>query len=178
MLQHFRQKEQAFFHRHPSWPTNATPERKQKMKKWRLFLQPSARRLTAESTQSATILLDIETSPTRARRLSLYVVVQTMTGLLYSGSGYRALSFPLPPRLKKKRPPCRYLWQSYRTKQETVEIQHTGNIHMSKRELIDRICEINKTAKAEFLATFSEEELQNYLEHLRDLDLEELTVCA
>lgn len=49
---------------------------------------------------------------------------------------------------------------------------------MNKRELIDRICEINKTAKAEFLATFSEEELRNYLEHLRDLDLEKLTVCA
>jgi len=51
-------------------------------------------------------------------------------------------------------------------------------MHMSKRELIDRICEINKTAKAEFLAIFSEEELQSYLEHLRELDLEELTVCA
>jgi hypothetical protein len=46
---------------------------------------------------------------------------------------------------------------------------------MSKRELIDHICEINKTARAEFLATFSEEELQNYLEHLRQLRLEELT---
>ena len=49
---------------------------------------------------------------------------------------------------------------------------------MSKRELIDHICEINKTAKAEFLAIFSEEELQSYLEHLRELDLEELIVCA
>jgi hypothetical protein len=49
---------------------------------------------------------------------------------------------------------------------------------MSKRELIDRICEINKTAKAEFLATFSEEELRNYLEHLKELNLEELIVCA
>jgi hypothetical protein len=49
---------------------------------------------------------------------------------------------------------------------------------MSKRELIDRICEINKTARAEFLATFSEEELQNYFEHLRQLSLEEPTICA
>ncbi len=49
---------------------------------------------------------------------------------------------------------------------------------MSKRELIDRICEINKTARAEFLATFSEEELQNYFEHLRQLGLEEPTICA
>ncbi len=49
---------------------------------------------------------------------------------------------------------------------------------MSKRELIDCICEINKTAKPEFLATFTEEELKKYLEHLMELDLEELLVCA
>jgi hypothetical protein len=49
---------------------------------------------------------------------------------------------------------------------------------MSKRELIDYICEINKTAKAEFLAKFSEEELKAYLEHLMELDLEEILVCA
>ena len=30
---------------------------------------------------------------------------------------------------------------------------------MSKRELIDCICEINKTAKPDFLAKFSEDEL-------------------
>jgi hypothetical protein len=49
---------------------------------------------------------------------------------------------------------------------------------MSKRELIDCICEINKSAKAEFLARFSEEELKDYLEHLMELDLEEILVCA
>ena len=49
---------------------------------------------------------------------------------------------------------------------------------MSKRELIDCICEINKSAKAEFLATFSEEELKDYLEHLMELDLEEILVCT
>ncbi|MEJ2703225.1 MAG: hypothetical protein P8Z79_12360 [Sedimentisphaerales bacterium] len=49
---------------------------------------------------------------------------------------------------------------------------------MSKRELIDYICRINKTAKAEFLAAFSEEELNDYLEHLMALDLEELVVCG
>ena len=49
---------------------------------------------------------------------------------------------------------------------------------MSKRELIDCICEINKTAKPEFLASFSEEDLSAYLEHLMDLDLEQLTVCC
>jgi hypothetical protein len=37
---------------------------------------------------------------------------------------------------------------------------------MSKRELIDCICEINKSAKPEFLASFSEEDLKSYLEHL------------
>ncbi|MHC4430654.1 MAG: hypothetical protein ACYS14_09105 [Planctomycetota bacterium] len=47
---------------------------------------------------------------------------------------------------------------------------------MSKRELIDYICEINKSAKTEFLATFSEEDLKAYLEHLLELDLEELAV--
>ena len=48
---------------------------------------------------------------------------------------------------------------------------------MSKRELIDYICKINKTAKPEFLAAFQEEELNAYLEHLMELDLEELVVC-
>ena len=45
---------------------------------------------------------------------------------------------------------------------------------MSKRELIDYICEINRSAKPEFLASFSEQELRIYLEHLMELDLEEL----
>jgi hypothetical protein len=41
---------------------------------------------------------------------------------------------------------------------------------MSKRELIDCICEINKGAKPEFLAAFSRDELGEYLDHLMDLD--------
>lgn len=49
---------------------------------------------------------------------------------------------------------------------------------MSKRELIDCICEINKTAKPPFLAAFSEEQLQSYLEHLMELDLEKLAICS
>ena len=49
---------------------------------------------------------------------------------------------------------------------------------MSKRELIDYICEINKSAKPEFLADFSERELNSYLEHLMELDLKELAVCC
>ncbi len=47
---------------------------------------------------------------------------------------------------------------------------------MSKRELIDCILEINRSAKPCFLASFSEDELQAYLEHLMELDLEELAV--
>ena len=49
---------------------------------------------------------------------------------------------------------------------------------MSKRELIDCICEINRSARPEFLARFSEEDLSTYLEHLMELDLEELAVCS
>jgi hypothetical protein len=49
---------------------------------------------------------------------------------------------------------------------------------MDKRELIDCICEINKSAKPEFLAKFSEEDLNAYLENLMELDLEELVVCS
>ncbi|MCK4752313.1 MAG: hypothetical protein KAS75_02625 [Planctomycetes bacterium] len=49
---------------------------------------------------------------------------------------------------------------------------------MSKRELIDCICEINKSAKPEFLANFPEEDLNAYLEHLMELDLQELAVCC
>ena len=49
---------------------------------------------------------------------------------------------------------------------------------MSKRELIDCIREINKGAKPQFLARFSEEQLDEYLEHLLELDLKELALCA
>lgn len=49
---------------------------------------------------------------------------------------------------------------------------------MDKKELIERICEINATAKTEFLAQFGEEDLAAYLNHLMELDLEELVVCS
>ena len=49
---------------------------------------------------------------------------------------------------------------------------------MDKRELIDCICEINKSARAEFLDHFSEAELNEYLEHLMELDLEEIAVAG
>jgi hypothetical protein len=73
--------------------------------------------------------------------------------------------------LKKNRKLCRYCEQPL---EKIIE----GFGDMSKRELIDCICEINKSAKPEFLAGFAEDELKNYLEHLMELDLEELLVCA
>jgi hypothetical protein len=48
---------------------------------------------------------------------------------------------------------------------------------MDKQELIDSIREINKTAKPEFLARFSEEELSTYLKQLMRLHPEELAVA-
>ena len=58
----------------------------------------------------------------------------------------------------------------------TIKIRK--DIRMSKRELIDCILEINKSADPEFLARFDEEQLNDYLEHLMELDLEELAVCC
>ena len=49
---------------------------------------------------------------------------------------------------------------------------------MSKREIIDCIMEINKGAKPEFLAQFPMEDLDTYLEHLMELDLEEIALCV
>jgi hypothetical protein len=42
---------------------------------------------------------------------------------------------------------------------------------MDKKELVERICEINRTAKPEFLARFSERELSAYLDHLMESNL-------
>lgn len=49
---------------------------------------------------------------------------------------------------------------------------------MSKYEIIDCIMELNKTAKTEFLDQFTAEELDMYLEHLMQVDLEEVAICA
>ena len=49
---------------------------------------------------------------------------------------------------------------------------------MSKRELIDYICQINKTAKPEFLADFSEEDLSSYLDNLLEINAEDMTLCV
>ena len=53
-----------------------------------------------------------------------------------------------------------------------------GVMSMSKREIIDVILEINKGAKPEFLAQFPIDELDLYLEHLMEVDLEYECVCA
>lgn len=57
-------------------------------------------------------------------------------------------------------------------------VQNLGAQLMSKDELIDCICEINKGASAEFLAGFSQEELSEYLEHLMELDIEQLVAAG
>lgn len=49
---------------------------------------------------------------------------------------------------------------------------------MGKYEIIDCIMEINKTAKSDFLEQFSSEDLDCYLEHLMEVDLEEIAICA
>ena len=49
---------------------------------------------------------------------------------------------------------------------------------MSKYEIIDCIMELNKTAKSEFLDQFTSDELDMYLEHLMEVDLEEVAMCA
>ena len=53
-----------------------------------------------------------------------------------------------------------------------------GAIGMSKNQIIDCIMEINKTAKQEFLDQFTAEDLDMYLEHLVQVDLEEIALCA
>ena len=49
---------------------------------------------------------------------------------------------------------------------------------MSKHELIECICEINTTASQEFLEQFTDDQLNEYLEHLMELDLATLAVCC
>jgi hypothetical protein len=49
---------------------------------------------------------------------------------------------------------------------------------MDKNELIEGIREINKSATPEFLASFSDEELCAYLDHLMEVDVEEEVTIA
>ncbi len=49
---------------------------------------------------------------------------------------------------------------------------------MDKKELIECIREINRSATPEFLASFSAEQLRVYLDHLLEVDVaEEVTVA-
>ena len=52
------------------------------------------------------------------------------------------------------------------------------NHSMSKREIIDFICQINRSAKPEFLASFPVKELSTYLNHLMEIDLSKLAIQA
>ena len=49
---------------------------------------------------------------------------------------------------------------------------------MSKYQIIDCIMYINKTARQDFLDQFTAEDLDLYLEHLMQVDLEEIALCA
>jgi hypothetical protein len=49
---------------------------------------------------------------------------------------------------------------------------------MSKIEIIELIREINTTATADFLASFSADQLDEYLENLLKIDLEAMAICA
>ncbi|MBN1845801.1 MAG: hypothetical protein JW810_08970 [Sedimentisphaerales bacterium] len=46
---------------------------------------------------------------------------------------------------------------------------------MTKAELIEAIRELNFTASVDFLGQFTEEQLQQYLEHLLEVNMEQLT---
>jgi len=53
-----------------------------------------------------------------------------------------------------------------------------GSRRMSKQDLIECIREINRGARQEFLDQFSEQQLDMYLEHLMEVDLEEMALSA
>ncbi len=46
---------------------------------------------------------------------------------------------------------------------------------MTKRKLIEEIMRLNRSARAEFLATFSQEDLLDYLRQLKELSIERRT---
>ncbi|MCK4628117.1 MAG: hypothetical protein KAT56_03880 [Sedimentisphaerales bacterium] len=49
---------------------------------------------------------------------------------------------------------------------------------MSKSELIETVREFNSTASVEFLSQFSDIELQEYIDHLQEVDTMELVATA
>jgi hypothetical protein len=52
-----------------------------------------------------------------------------------------------------------------------------GDAKMSKREIIDFICQINRTAKPDFLARFPIAELSKYLDNLMEIDTREIELA-
>ena len=94
--------------------------------------------------QFAAVLLDIKAGAKVPDALPLYIVVQAMTSLLYSGSGYRALSHPLPRRAgvaKEKMPPLSIrLSEAYITvlhKNQRL-LKHNGQGHTYEQKGTDR----------------------------------------
>jgi len=49
---------------------------------------------------------------------------------------------------------------------------------MNKAELIEAIRELNFTASVDFLSQFNPEQLQQYLEHLLELNMSQLTAVT
>lgn len=49
---------------------------------------------------------------------------------------------------------------------------------MDKSELIETVRELNSTATVEFLSQFSERQLQEYIDHLLEMPVEQLTAAA
>lgn len=77
--------------------------------------------------------------------------------------------------LKKRPSRCRYGPSRFL---QNFDLPLKDATRMDKKELIDCICEINRSAKPEFLAEFSQDDLAAYLEHLMELDLEDLALCS
>jgi hypothetical protein len=48
---------------------------------------------------------------------------------------------------------------------------------MNKFELIESVRELNGSASVDFLSQFSEEQLQEYIDHLLEVDVKDLTAC-
>jgi hypothetical protein len=104
----------------------------------------------------------------------LYVVVDVRWVSIFGGVRYGSFRVRSLGGLKKTCLVCRYWCKLTKTGQTFFR---DGSV-MSKRELIDCICQINRGVKPEFLAGFSEEDLNAYLEHLMELDLQELAVTC
>jgi hypothetical protein len=84
--------------------------------------------------------------------------------------GRSSVAFEVTKEKTGRRPICPYVVFGQ------VTLIEQGCLRMDKQQLIDDICQINTTAKPAFLAKFSEADLAAYLEHLMELDQEEVAV--